>query len=130
MNGSFSFEVDKPDAPEGPLQYSDVMANSIKLAWKPPLENNGGEISGYVVEKCPVGSNVWERVPGFCPGEKMTVKGLEEGKKYLFRVKAENMYGVSEPLIGGSVTAENPFGAYFIRSFLSFGQSFFPFSKR
>ncbi|GAU87381.1 hypothetical protein RvY_00244-2 [Ramazzottius varieornatus] len=103
--------LDKPDAPEGPLEYSDVTANSIKLAWKPPKENNGGEITGYVVEKCPAGSTVWERVPGVAPGEKMTVKGLEEGKKYMFRVKAENLYGQSEPLVGGSVTAENPFGA-------------------
>lgn len=63
------------------------------------------------MEKCPAGSTVWERVPGVAPGEKMTVKGLEEGKKYMFRVKAENLYGQSEPLLGGSVTAENPFGA-------------------
>ena len=38
--------LDKPDAPEGPLDYSDVTANSIKLAWKPPKDNNGGEITG------------------------------------------------------------------------------------
>ncbi|XP_055331451.1 twitchin-like isoform X3 [Paramacrobiotus metropolitanus] len=102
--------LDKPDAPEGPLEYSDVTANQIKLSWKKPLDNNGGEISGYVVEKCQVGTGVWEKV-GISPTEKMTVKGLEEGKKYQFRVKAENVYGASEPLVGSSVTAENPFGA-------------------
>lgn len=67
-------------------------------------------MTNYVVEKCEAGTGVWERVPGFCPTEKMTVKGLQEGKKYQFRVKAENIYGASEPLTGASVTAENPFG--------------------
>lgn len=38
-------------------------------------------------------------------------QGLEEGKKYRFRVRAENMYGVSEPLEGTPVEAKNPFDA-------------------
>ena len=39
-------------------------------------------------------------------------QGLEEGKKYRFRVRAENMYGVSDPLDGsGPVEAKNPFDA-------------------
>ena len=37
------------------------------------------------------------------------MKGLDEGKKYKFRVRAENMYGVSEPLEGKPVEAKNPF---------------------
>lgn len=38
-------------------------------------------------------------------------QGLEEGKKYRFRVRAENMYGISEPLEGTPVEAKNPFDA-------------------
>ena len=43
-------------------------------------------------------------------GTSTTVKGLQEGKKYAFRVKAVNMYGTSEPLESETVTAKNPFG--------------------
>lgn len=55
------------------------------------------------------GSDSWKTVPGFCPNTSFTVKGLNEGKRYVFRVKAENMYGVSEPLEGSPITAKSPF---------------------
>ena len=38
--------TDKPSAPEGPLEVSDVWAEQVKLSWKPPKDNGGGEISG------------------------------------------------------------------------------------
>ena len=43
MPGVFT---DKPSAPEGPLEVSDVWAEQVKLSWKPPKDNGGGEISG------------------------------------------------------------------------------------
>ena len=45
-------------------------------------------------------------------GTSTTVKDLQEGKKYAFRVKAVNIYGTSEPLEGDSFTAKNPFGEF------------------
>ena len=48
-------------------------------------------------------------------GTSTTVKDLQEGKKYAFRVKAVNIYGTSEPLEGDSFTAKNPFGEMHIR---------------
>lgn len=39
------------------------------------------------------------------------VTGLNEGKDYMFRVKAVNSEGESEPLVTeGATTAKNPFG--------------------
>jgi hypothetical protein len=67
-------------------------------------------VTGYVVEKQEEGTNRWEKVPGLVTGTSHTVKGLENGKQYKFRVKAENVYGVGEPLEGNRVTAKNPFG--------------------
>ena len=43
-------------------------------------------------------SDKWERVPGIFTQSKGIVKDLETNKKYKFRVKAENIYGTSEPL--------------------------------
>jgi len=42
-----------------------------------------------------------------------TVRNLEKGKEYKFRVFAENMVGQSDPLNGDPVTAKDPFG-YFL----------------
>jgi len=63
------------------------------------------------VEKCEEGSSIWEKVPGIVSGNAHTVKDLEPGKKYKFRVKAENMYGVGEPIeTERAILAKNPFG--------------------
>ncbi|KAK7065507.1 Immunoglobulin like [Halocaridina rubra] len=101
--------VDKPGPPIGPLSPTDITAHTISLSWKPPQDDGGSEVTGYVVEKTEAAYDMWKVVPGFCPKCSFTVKGLEEGKKYKFRVRAENMYGVSEPLEGKPVEAKNPF---------------------
>ena len=66
---------------------------------------------GYIVEKCEDGSSFWEEAPGVVKGEKHVIKGLDKGKKYKFRVKAENPYGKSEPAeTEKSTLAKNPYG--------------------
>ncbi|KAK3703484.1 hypothetical protein RRG08_024788 [Elysia crispata] len=101
--------LDKPGEPEGPLEVSDITAETARLSWKPPTAKGGAEITGYVVEKCEEGSTLWEKVPCIVNGETCTAKGLKDGKNYKFRVKAENMYGVGEPLESQQITAKNPF---------------------
>lgn len=54
-------------------------------------------------------------------GTSTVVKGLKEGKKYKFRVKAVNIYGTSEPLEGDAITAKNPFGRLFVSCLLQRG---------
>ena len=66
---------------------------------------------GYIIEKCPENSDKWEKVPGVLIQPKGTVKDLEPHKKYKFRVKAENFYGISEPLeTTSSITVKPPYG--------------------
>ncbi|XP_070200689.1 twitchin-like isoform X4 [Littorina saxatilis] len=101
--------LDKPGAPEGPIEASDIWAEQMKISWKPPKDNGGAEISGYIVEKQEDLTNTWEKCPGIITATNYTVKGLKDGKGYKFRVKAENLYGVSEPLEGSRVIAKNPF---------------------
>lgn len=55
------------------------------------------------------GVDSWRHLPGFCPKTNFTAKALTEGKRYIFRVRAENMYGLSEPLEGKPVVAKSPF---------------------
>ena len=102
--------VDKPGPPTGPLSYTNVSTESITLNWKAPTDDGGSEISGYVIEKTEAGSQNWRPLPGYCPALSFTVKsGLEEAKRYVFRVRAENNYGLSEPLEGLAVAAKSPF---------------------
>ncbi|XP_065220483.1 twitchin isoform X27 [Planococcus citri] len=101
--------VSCPNAPEGPIRYAEVTPETITLLWSPPKDDGGSEIIGYVVEMSEYGTDSWKTCPGYCATPQFTVKGLTEGKKYVFRVRAENMYGVSEPLNGDSVTAKSPF---------------------
>src|SRR5687768_2225184 len=64
---------------------------------------------GYVVEKTDADLEDWVEVPGLCIKPMFTAKNLQAGKRYRFRVRAENIYGTSEPLIGKPVVAKSPF---------------------
>jgi len=66
-----------------------------------------------VVEKCEDGTDLWEKVLGTIPSSKNShvVKDLEPGKKYRFRVKAENKLGPGQPVeTNTAILAKNPFG--------------------
>jgi hypothetical protein len=101
--------VDKPGPPQGPLQYTGTTQESVGLSWNPPVDNGGSDITNYIVEVSDYGSDNWRQVPGYVPRTSFTAKGLIEGRKYIFRVRAENMYGVSEPLEGKPVIAKSPY---------------------
>ncbi|XP_077868412.1 twitchin-like, partial [Saccoglossus kowalevskii] len=102
--------LDKPSAPQGPLTPSDVNRDSVTLTWKEPEDDGGGLISAYVVEKKKVNEDTWIKVSNSVPSTKYTVKMLDENQDYVFRVRATNQYGVSEPLESAKpVTVKLPF---------------------
>ena len=82
-----------------------------------PLPNLCLLTQEYEIEMlCPRTKN-WIK-KGKCAGDKhplfFDVDGLEEGQEYLFRVKAINDEGESDPLDGDKpIKAKNPFGKYF-----------------
>lgn len=52
----------------------------------------------------------WQKVSGFLRTPEATVRNLEPGKGYEFRVMAENSYGVSEPLMTSeTIRPKHPF---------------------
>ena len=74
-----------------------------------------GWLPGYVIDKCEDAAHFWEEVPGKIRSSKNShvVKDLEPGKKYKFRVKAENKFGPGQPVeINTAILAKNPFGDY------------------
>ena len=74
------------------------MPKTAALAWKPPADDGGAEITNYIVEYRVEGDISWikandEKVPELNYG----VSGLRPGKIYEFRISAENKAGVGPP---------------------------------
>jgi len=102
--------VDKPGPPQGPLECFDISPETCSLSWRPPLDDGGSAITNYIVEKLDPFTGVWVKVSSFVRGCNYDVIGLEPNKKYSFRVRAENQYGVSQPLESDQpITAKFPF---------------------
>jgi hypothetical protein len=40
--------LDKPGAPEGPLEATETTKDTVSLQWKPPKDNGGGDITGII----------------------------------------------------------------------------------
>lgn len=101
----------KPSKPKGPLAVSDVTSQSAHLKWGKPDDDGGEPIEHYIVERMDTETGRWVPVCTTKSPES-DVTGLVEGKQYLFRVKAVNEEGDSEPLITEtSTTAKNPYDA-------------------
>ncbi|ODM93780.1 Twitchin [Orchesella cincta] len=102
--------VDKPGMPCGPLDVFDISPETCSLSWRAPLDDGGSPITNYVVEKLDPLTGLWLKVSSFVRGCSYDVIGLEPSKQYRFRVRAENQYGVSNPLESDEpITAKFPF---------------------
>lgn len=71
-------------------------------------------MTGYRIEYQEVGSTIWEKVLESTTLLSHMVRNLENRKQYRFRIFAENVVGLSEPLNGDMVTAKDPFGEFLI----------------
>lgn len=79
------------------------------ISWKPPLDDGGSEITNYIIEKKEVGKDVWMPVTSASAKTTCKVSKLLEGKDYIFRIHAENLYGISDPLVSDSMKAKDRF---------------------
>ena len=86
-----------PGPPVNP-RIKDYSKSNAELVWIKPNKDGGSSILGYIVEIQKAGAPEWEKVNKddnikLCA---YTVKGLEEGLEYRFRVRACNMIGDGE----------------------------------
>ena len=96
----------------GPLAVSDVTSTSCNLKWKPSEDDGGKPITGYVVEKMDKDTGRWMVCARTDPDvTECPIRGLQDGHDYMFRVKAVNDEGDSEPLETEAATkAKDPYG--------------------
>lgn len=101
--------IGRPDIPEGPLEYDDIQARSVRVSWRPPSDDGGSDILGYVVERREVPKAAWCTVDSRVTEHSLVVKGLKENVGYHFRVSAENQFGISRALKSDeAVTPKTP----------------------
>lgn len=104
--------TDAPGPPQPPFDISDIDADACTLAWHIPLEDGGSNITNYVVEKCDVSRGDWITALASVTKTSCRVGKLIPGQEYIFRVRAENRFGISEPLTSPKMMAKFPFGMF------------------
>lgn len=103
--------LDKPGAPSGPIEFSEVTSTSLILKWNPPSASGGGLINNFVVEmRQTMGNDCdWKVISGSTPRTSMKVSKLITGMEYAFRIKAENRFGIGQALVSQPILAKYPF---------------------
>lgn len=94
----------------------------VGLVWNYPDRDGGSEITGFLVEYQEEGAKDWNVFKTVTIPE-CVVTGLEQGKTYMFRVKAQNAAGLSRPDTTVPVLCHEKLGwlvVYFLCSFNCF----------
>ncbi|CAL7935359.1 unnamed protein product [Xylocopa violacea] len=90
-----------PSAPGKPILIpgaDESQPDVVAIRWERSQSNGGSAIVGYLVEHRRLGSQHWVRsTPGLCTFPELTLSGLEPGWRYQFRVRAQNVVGLSRP---------------------------------
>uniref|UniRef100_A0A3B3QAA2 Titin n=1 Tax=Paramormyrops kingsleyae TaxID=1676925 RepID=A0A3B3QAA2_9TELE len=101
--------LDRPGPSAGPLDVTDVTAEKCILAWGPPQEKGGAEISHYIVEKRETSHLAWTLVHGDLKATTCRVTNLQKGNEYIFRVLGVNKFGIGEALESDPIKPTDPF---------------------
>uniref|UniRef100_A0A8C0EK92 Titin n=1 Tax=Bubo bubo TaxID=30461 RepID=A0A8C0EK92_BUBBB len=88
--------TDKPGPPAA-FDVSEITNESCLLTWNPPRDDGGSKITNYVLEKRATDSEIWHKLSSTIKDTKFRATNLTPHKEYVFRVSAENMYGIGEP---------------------------------
>lgn len=96
----------------GPLEAAATTRDSVTLEWKPPQDDGGSAITGYIIEKREALRLTWTRAEKTTDDTTTrTLKGLMKGDEFYFRVAAFNSQGSSEFLeMPRPVVIKSPFG--------------------
>ncbi|NXT26686.1 TITIN protein, partial [Syrrhaptes paradoxus] len=101
--------VDRPSPPVGPVIFDEVHKDHMIVSWKPPLDDGGSEITNYIIEKKDAHRDLWMPVTSATIKTTCKIPKLLEGREYQIRIYAENLYGISDPLISDEMKAKDRF---------------------
>lgn len=84
--------------PPHKLEVVDVTKSTVTLGWEKPEHDGGSRLTGYVIEACKFGTDKWMKVATLKTTDlEHTIEKLNESEQYLFRIKAINSRGASDP---------------------------------
>lgn len=83
------------------------------LAWNPPRDDGGSKVTNYIIERRAVDSKIWNQLSSTVKQTTYRATKLVAFKEYVFRVYAENQFGVGAPAEHAPITARYPFGTLF-----------------
>lgn len=84
--------------PPQKLELIDVTKSTVTLGWEKPEHDGGSRLIGYVIEACKFGTDKWMKVATLKLTDfEHTIEKLNEKEQYLFRIRAINSRGASEP---------------------------------
>ncbi|XP_041836615.1 immunoglobulin-like and fibronectin type III domain-containing protein 1 isoform X2 [Melanotaenia boesemani] len=91
--------LDRPDPPEGPVEIVETTSSVIEIKWSPPRDDGGSAVTNYIIERQQAGQSLWTKL-GDVSAEKNTFRdrNVTHGKKYNYRIYAENPQGISDSL--------------------------------
>lgn len=99
-----------PTSPEK-FRYTERTKTTLTLTWKPPRNDGGSPILGYIIEKRRQDQPAFQPVSkDLCPDLTLTVENLDELHMYEFRAKAVNSMGESDPSILVTVVIQDDEG--------------------
>ncbi|XP_006862460.1 PREDICTED: myomesin-3 [Chrysochloris asiatica] len=80
------------------VHASEIRETYVVLSWKEPSPRGKAPLT-YSLEKSVIGSGTWEAIRTEAPvkAPQFALLDLEKGKSYVFRVRAMNQYGMSDP---------------------------------
>ncbi|XP_042263198.1 immunoglobulin-like and fibronectin type III domain-containing protein 1 isoform X24 [Thunnus maccoyii] len=91
--------LDRPGPPEGPVETVETTSSVIEIKWNPPKDDGGSAVTNYIIERQERGHSLWTKL-GDVSAEKTSFRdrNVTHGKKYSYRIYAENPQGLSDSL--------------------------------
>ncbi|KHJ84931.1 fibronectin type III domain protein [Oesophagostomum dentatum] len=85
----------KPEPPGKP-SVDEQKVDSLRLSWSAPSQDGGSAVTQYIVEMRTSASKKWKKAES-TKEPTVTLFNLVPGETFIFRVRAENKVGLSEP---------------------------------
>uniref|UniRef100_A0A452S883 Myomesin 3 n=1 Tax=Ursus americanus TaxID=9643 RepID=A0A452S883_URSAM len=85
-------------SPPTNVHASEITDAYVVLSWEEPRPRGKAPLT-YTLEKSVIGSGTWEAISSETPvkSPRFALLDLEKGKSYVFKVRAINQYGMSDP---------------------------------
>ncbi|XP_023810732.1 immunoglobulin-like and fibronectin type III domain-containing protein 1 [Oryzias latipes] len=97
--------LDKPTAPQGPVEVMESAVTSVEFKWKPPKDNGGCPVTNYIIERQQVGRNKWSNLGEIPANPSFKDSDVDPGRRYCYRIRAKNVEGVSDYLQTEDISA-------------------------